>query len=206
MSGISTKRKNTLGCWVPARGRRMLEFTTLLWSLLWSQASNPSTPPSLSLLLLRSVNTGMKASHHGVRMAAGWVTKYIHPPRLNKCNLDVKFNRRVFLSQVGPLTTPSVTQCLCNHLTFFGSSFFVMPNLVDVSRTAELFATFSNNPVVVCFVGAIFALYLLVVVWARRKDTQDSAKVNHTEDFTCKANVYDRHSKRIKSSFITLGC
>ncbi|XP_029979509.1 polycystic kidney disease protein 1-like 2 [Sphaeramia orbicularis] len=82
--------------------------------------------------------------------------------------------------RVGPLTTHSVTQCLCNHLTFFGSSFFVMPNLVDVSRTAELFATFTNNPVVVCFVGAIFAAYLLVVVWARRKDIQDSAKVKIT--------------------------
>ncbi|XP_076592785.1 polycystin-1-like protein 2 [Chaetodon auriga] len=82
--------------------------------------------------------------------------------------------------RVGPLTTPLVTQCLCNHLTVFGSSFFVMPNLVDVSRTAELFATFTNNPVVVCFVGAIFAAYLLVVVWARRKDIQDSAKVKIT--------------------------
>nr|XP_046243263.1 polycystic kidney disease protein 1-like 2 isoform X2 [Scatophagus argus] len=82
--------------------------------------------------------------------------------------------------RVGPLTTPLVTQCLCNHLTFFGSSFFVMPNLVDVSRTAELFATFANNPVVVCFVGAIFAAYLLVIVWAWRKDIQDSAKVKIT--------------------------
>ncbi|XP_057707318.1 polycystic kidney disease protein 1-like 2 isoform X1 [Corythoichthys intestinalis] len=82
--------------------------------------------------------------------------------------------------QVGPLTTPLLTQCLCNHLTFFGSSFFVMPNLVDVSRTAELFATFFNNPVVVCFVGAIFCAYLLVVIWARRKDIQDSAKVKIT--------------------------
>ncbi|KAM7406118.1 hypothetical protein PAMP_000517 [Pampus punctatissimus] len=82
--------------------------------------------------------------------------------------------------RVGPLTTPLVTQCLCNHLTFFGSSFIVMPNLVDVSRTAELFATFTNNPVVVCFVGAIFAAYLLVVVWARRKDILDSAKVKIT--------------------------
>lgn len=59
-----------------------------------------------------------------------------------------------------------------------------MPNLVDVSRTAELFATFTNNPVVVCFVGAIFTVYLVVVVWARRKDIQDSAKVNDTEDFS----------------------
>lgn len=59
-----------------------------------------------------------------------------------------------------------------------------MPNVVDVSRTAELFATFTNNPVVVCFVGAIFAAYLLVVVWARRKDIQDSAKVTVRDEFT----------------------
>ncbi|XP_068452137.1 polycystin-1-like protein 2 [Clinocottus analis] len=82
--------------------------------------------------------------------------------------------------RVGPLTTTLVTHCLCNHLTFFGSSFFVMPNLVDVSRTAELFSTFTNNPVVVCFVGSIFAAYLLVVIWARRKDIQDSTKVKIT--------------------------
>uniref|UniRef100_A0AAZ3R941 Polycystic kidney disease 1 like 2a n=1 Tax=Oncorhynchus tshawytscha TaxID=74940 RepID=A0AAZ3R941_ONCTS len=82
--------------------------------------------------------------------------------------------------RVGPLTTSLVTQCLCNHLTFFGSSFFIMPNLVDVSRTTELFATFSDNPVVVCFVGAIFIAYLLVVVWARRKDIKDIAKVKVT--------------------------
>ncbi|XP_048825578.1 polycystic kidney disease protein 1-like 2 [Brienomyrus brachyistius] len=82
--------------------------------------------------------------------------------------------------RVGPLTTPSATQCLCNHLTFFGSSFFVMPNVVDVSQTAQLFSTFVNNPVVVCFVGAIFLAYLVVVVWARRKDIQDLAKVKVT--------------------------
>lgn len=52
-----------------------------------------------------------------------------------------------------------------------------MPNMVDVSRTAELFANFVNNPVVVCFVGAIFLVYLVVVVWARRKDIEDVVKV-----------------------------
>ncbi|XP_067257323.1 polycystin-1-like protein 2 [Chanodichthys erythropterus] len=82
--------------------------------------------------------------------------------------------------RVGPRTTTLVTQCLCTHLTFFGSSFFVMPNVVDVSRTAELFGTFVNNPVVVCFVGAIILAYLLVVMWARRKDIQDAVKVKVT--------------------------
>lgn len=88
--------------------------------------------------------------------------------------------RKCFLSfKVGAQTTHLVTQCLCNHLTFFGTSFFVTPNLVDPSRTAELFATFAENPVVVCFVGALFVAYLLVVVWARRKDIQDMAKVQY---------------------------
>ncbi|XP_074551429.1 polycystin-1-like protein 2 [Halichoeres trimaculatus] len=82
--------------------------------------------------------------------------------------------------RVGVQTTHLVTQCLCNHLTFFGSSFFVTPNLVDPSRTAELFATFAENPVVVCFVGALFVVYLLAVIWARRKDVQDTVKVKVT--------------------------
>ncbi|XP_029980234.1 polycystic kidney disease protein 1-like 2 [Sphaeramia orbicularis] len=82
--------------------------------------------------------------------------------------------------RVGIQTTPLTTQCLCNHLTFFGGSFFVTPNLVDPSRSAELFGTFAENPVVVCFVGALFVAYLLVVVWARRKDIQDTAKVKVT--------------------------
>uniref|UniRef100_A0A8C9MUS2 Polycystin 1 like 2/pseudo n=1 Tax=Serinus canaria TaxID=9135 RepID=A0A8C9MUS2_SERCA len=82
--------------------------------------------------------------------------------------------------QVGPKTNPSRTQCLCNHLTFFGSSFFVIPNAIDVSKTAQLFGTFVDNPVVVTTVGCIFLIYVLVVIWARRKDIQDDAKVKIT--------------------------
>ncbi|NXH50699.1 PK1L2 protein, partial [Dicaeum eximium] len=81
---------------------------------------------------------------------------------------------------VGPKTNPSSTQCLCNHLTFFGSSFFVIPNAIDVSKTAQLFGTFVDNPVVVTTVGCIFLIYVLVVIWARRKDIQDNAKVKIT--------------------------
>ncbi|KAK4813933.1 hypothetical protein QYF61_003003 [Mycteria americana] len=81
---------------------------------------------------------------------------------------------------VGPKTTPRSTQCLCNHLTFFGSSFFVIPNAIDVSKTAQLFGTFVDNPVVVTTVGCIFLIYVLVVIWARRKDIQDDAKVKIT--------------------------
>ncbi|XP_031471197.1 polycystic kidney disease protein 1-like 2 [Phasianus colchicus] len=82
--------------------------------------------------------------------------------------------------QVGPKTNSRSTQCLCNHLTFFGSSFFVIPNAVDISRTAQLFGTFVDNPVVVTTVGCIFLIYVLVVIWARRKDIQDDAKAKIT--------------------------
>lgn len=79
--------------------------------------------------------------------------------------------------QVGPRTTLSQTHCLCNHLTFFGSTLLVMPNAVDVRQTAELFATFADNPVVVTTVSCLCVAYLLVLIWARRKDAQDQAKV-----------------------------
>ncbi|GAB1293700.1 Polycystic kidney disease protein 1-like 2 [Apodemus speciosus] len=79
--------------------------------------------------------------------------------------------------QVGPRTTASRTHCLCNHLTFFGSTFLVMPSAIDVHQTAELFATFEDNPVVVTTVGCLCMVYVLVVIWARRKDRQDQAKV-----------------------------
>ncbi|XP_051552576.1 polycystic kidney disease protein 1-like 2 [Myxocyprinus asiaticus] len=82
--------------------------------------------------------------------------------------------------RVGPKTTEAFTHCLCTHLTVFGSSFFVMPNTVDPSQSAQLFANFANNPVVVCFIGAIFLVYILTATWARRKDLQDKAKVKVT--------------------------
>lgn len=68
--------------------------------------------------------------------------------------------------RVGPETRPNRTHCLCNHLTLFGSSFFVMPNFVDVSLTAQYFATVSQNYVVVVLLSCFFALYLMTAFWA----------------------------------------
>ncbi|CAL8267238.1 unnamed protein product [Lota lota] len=82
--------------------------------------------------------------------------------------------------RLGVRSTFSETQCFCNHMTDFSSSFFVMPNTIDMSRTAELFGSFAQNPVVVCFVGSLFLGYLLVVIWARRKDLQDTVKLKVT--------------------------
>ncbi|XP_075881413.1 polycystin-1-like protein 2 [Nelusetta ayraudi] len=78
--------------------------------------------------------------------------------------------------QVGEKSTPERAQCLCNHLTLFGSSFFVMPNHVDISRTAELFATVSDNFVVLALLCAFFGLYLVTLLWACYADRRSSSK------------------------------
>lgn len=78
---------------------------------------------------------------------------------------------------MGVKSTPDRTQCLCNHLTLFGSSFFVMPNYVDVSQTAALFSTASKNYVVLALLCAFFALYLVTLLWACYADRKASSKV-----------------------------
>ncbi|KAM7406033.1 hypothetical protein PAMP_000438 [Pampus punctatissimus] len=78
--------------------------------------------------------------------------------------------------QVGEKSTPEQTQCLCNHLTLFGSSFFVMPNYVDITRTKELFATVSNNYVVLALLCAFFGLYLVTLLWACYADRRSRFK------------------------------
>ncbi|KAM7058305.1 LOW QUALITY PROTEIN: polycystin-1-like protein 2 [Molossus nigricans] len=110
--------------------------------------------------------------------------------------------------QVGPRTTLSQTHCLCNHLTFFGSTFLVMPNAIDVCQTEELFATLEDNPVVVTTVGCFCVAYVLVVIWARRKEAQDQAKVKVTvlEDndpfaqYHCLVTVYTGHRRGAATS------
>ncbi|XP_077448709.1 polycystin-1-like protein 2 isoform X2 [Stigmatopora argus] len=68
--------------------------------------------------------------------------------------------------QVGKQSTPGQIHCLCNHLTLFGGSFFVMPNHVDLTHTAELFGTVSQNYVVLSLLCAFFGLYLVTFLWA----------------------------------------
>ncbi|XP_075045226.1 polycystin-1-like protein 2 [Mixophyes fleayi] len=74
---------------------------------------------------------------------------------------------------VGPQTTLSKVQCLCNHLSFFGSSFLVLPVQIDVTRTAEYFSQISENPVIVVLVACFYFCYILALLWARRQDLRD---------------------------------
>ncbi|XP_070540434.1 polycystin-1-like protein 2 [Ptychodera flava] len=66
------------------------------------------------------------------------------------------------------------TLCLCNHLTSFGAAFYVVPpNPIDFDTVFDKFAHLDSNPSVFSTVIVIFALYLLIVIWARRKDRRE---------------------------------
>lgn len=76
-----------------------------------------------------------------------------------------------------------MTHCLCNHNTFYGSSFFVMPNPIDLSQTGALFATITQNYVVAAVLGGFFFLYLILVVWAWYADKKVLRTVQTTSTF-----------------------
>ncbi|XP_051024818.1 polycystic kidney disease protein 1-like 3 [Acomys russatus] len=82
--------------------------------------------------------------------------------------------------QVGPRSTILKTQCLCNHLTFFSSDFFIVPRTVDVENTIKLLLRVTNNPVGVSLLASLFGFYILLVTWAWRKDRADMQKVKVT--------------------------
>ncbi|CAH1267495.1 CSMD3 [Branchiostoma lanceolatum] len=81
----------------------------------------------------------------------------------------------------GPLSNTSLSHCRCDHLTAFGSGFqfFVAPNKLNVLQAFKNL-NFKENPVVVIAISVVVGIYLLVVIWARRKDRQDSKKVGAT--------------------------
>ncbi|XP_078670977.1 polycystin-1-like protein 2 isoform X2 [Branchiostoma floridae x Branchiostoma belcheri] len=84
--------------------------------------------------------------------------------------------------EVGPLTTDTVTHCLCNHLTAFGSDFqfFVAPNSLNILEALEGFKDISSNPGVVVTIAVVVGIYLLFVIWARREDRKDATKIGAT--------------------------
>ncbi|KAI8508634.1 hypothetical protein Bbelb_137330 [Branchiostoma belcheri] len=83
--------------------------------------------------------------------------------------------------QPGPLSSATLSHCRCDHLTAFGSgfTFFIAPNKLNILDTLQNL-NLAENPVVIIAVSVLFGIYLLVVIWARRKDRQDSKKIGAT--------------------------
>lgn len=71
----------------------------------------------------------------------------------------------------------AATYCKCNHLTSFGSGFFVVPNTIDF---AYVFANagFADNVTIYMCVILTMLIYLLLLIWARREDLKDNEKVS----------------------------
>ncbi|XP_053522580.1 polycystic kidney disease protein 1-like 3 [Artibeus jamaicensis] len=82
--------------------------------------------------------------------------------------------------QVGPRSTLLRTECLCNHLTYFGSDFFIVPRTVNVEDTIKLLLRVTNNPIGVSLLASLLGFYVLLFVWTWRQDQADMQKVKVT--------------------------
>ncbi|XP_077978964.1 polycystin-1-like protein 2 [Glandiceps talaboti] len=80
--------------------------------------------------------------------------------------------------RVDPLSTPEETICHCNHLTNFGiDSFYVPINTIEWDVAFANFARLDENPVVFVTVCIIIVVYVILVIFLRRKDKDDLLKV-----------------------------
>ncbi|XP_067671591.1 polycystin-1-like [Haliotis asinina] len=76
--------------------------------------------------------------------------------------------------QVSELSNSRFTRCLCNHLTAFASGVFTPPNSINFNTVFNNLGTklLDNNAVLITLC-VIFFLYIVCVIWARRKDKRD---------------------------------
>ncbi|CAH1785583.1 unnamed protein product [Owenia fusiformis] len=79
---------------------------------------------------------------------------------------------------VSPLATPGGLSCDCNHMTTFSGSFFVIPNVAYHFGHENVFLTSSNNPVTASVISAVWLLYIILVVYAKRHDRKDTSHVS----------------------------
>ena len=80
--------------------------------------------------------------------------------------------------QVGPETTSTEVQCLCNHLTSFAAQVLLEPNIIDFRKALRGFVELSENPMVFILVLSILGVYILLLIWARRRDIHNAKKVH----------------------------
>ena len=93
--------------------------------------------------------------------------------------VSIYFNTWVnFPVQVSLETTRSEIVCMCSHMTSFAGGFLVMPNKLDFKKDIAKFLTFWENPVGIIAVSVVLFLYIIIVIFARRKDRMDFLRVS----------------------------
>lgn len=75
-------------------------------------------------------------------------------------------------------STEFLVQCMCNHLTFFGSNFFVKPNKLDISGSILKFPQLAKYPALLATICVIGGSYLIAMIWAVRRDRKQSHTVS----------------------------
>lgn len=68
--------------------------------------------------------------------------------------------------------------CKTNHLTAFGAGFAVPLNNIDLNDSA--FSKLDENPVVFATMVSVMLAYILMLIWARKKDKLDLVMVGIT--------------------------
>jgi len=66
--------------------------------------------------------------------------------------------------------------CECFHMSAFSGSFFVKPNSLELFKM-ELFLKIFQNSIVVVTVCVAWLIYILLIIWARRRDLHDKQLV-----------------------------
>ena len=69
------------------------------------------------------------------------------------------------------------TQCLSEHLTSFGGGFVVPMNTINLKESA--FTKLNENPVVFAVMVSIMCLYLIMLIYVRKKDKTDEIHVSY---------------------------
>nr|XP_042900065.1 uncharacterized protein LOC122269722 [Parasteatoda tepidariorum] len=72
-----------------------------------------------------------------------------------------------------------VTCCACNHLTSFGSGFFVTPNQIDFNYVFA-HAGFNQNIAIYVTIIVMFSAFIVLIIFARFKDRKDLEKIGAT--------------------------
>ena len=83
----------------------------------------------------------------------------------------------LYLLQVHQKTTRYLTHCQCSHLTWFGADLFIPPNKLDIESSFKKLPEIYKHPALLATFCVIIGLYLVGLVWARRKDRRDITKV-----------------------------
>ncbi|XP_078349636.1 LOW QUALITY PROTEIN: polycystin-1-like protein 2 [Oculina patagonica] len=81
--------------------------------------------------------------------------------------------------KVGPQSTKHRLLCMCNHLTSFGGGLLVAPNPIDMDTVFKELSRLdeTGNFGVLLTIIFVFLLYFIAIVFAKRADRKDQAKL-----------------------------